>query len=191
MLWICFALFCLAMAAEGQLRAWHCPWLLSLIVETAWWRQLSSALHTNDINRHTVHTPKDSDRRTFHNRKEMIEKESWTIEKERKQKEPKYGQIQFSPLEFSQLSLTVERKITAWAYIFFQMWLRRRYLRKLYSKQERERHKYGKILYTTFKPIKWWLPVDSDGYCLWYNAYRKPWGRYTKDTLKNIQNGIL
>lgn len=84
MLWICFALFCLAMAAEGQLRAWHCLWLLSLIVETAWWRQLSSALHTNDIKRHTVHTPKDSDRRTFHNRKEMIEKESWTIEKERK-----------------------------------------------------------------------------------------------------------
>lgn len=154
MLWICFALFCLAVAAEGQLRAWHCPRLLSLIVETAWWRQLSSALHTNDINRHTVHTPKDSDRRTFHNRKEMIEKESWTIEKERKQKEPKYGQTQFSPLEFSQLSLTVERKITARAYIFFQMWLRRRYLRKLYSKQERERHKYGEILYTTFKPIK-------------------------------------
>lgn len=84
MLWICFALFCLAVAAEGQLRAWHCPRLLSLIVETAWWRQLSSALHTNDINRHTVHTPKDSDRRTFHSRKEMIEKESWTIEKERK-----------------------------------------------------------------------------------------------------------
>lgn len=80
---------------------------------------MSSALHTNDINRHTVHTPKDSDRRTFHNRKEMIEKESWTIEKERKQKEPKYGQTQFSPLEFSQLSLTVERKITARAYIFF------------------------------------------------------------------------
>lgn len=45
---------------------------------------MSSALHTNDINRHTVHTPKDSDRQTFHNRKEMIEKESLTIEKERK-----------------------------------------------------------------------------------------------------------
>lgn len=61
------------MAAEGQLHARHCSWQVSLIVETAWWRQLSSALHTNDINTHTVHTPKESDRRTFHNRREMIE----------------------------------------------------------------------------------------------------------------------